>query len=130
MQRQQQLQGIADTQQKYQLQGQADLANINASYASQIGTLKQQQEQQAEALKQQAIANAYTAAEYGDYSQLEALGIDSSYIRAYNNSKLQQAQASAASAAKSATKNKNTYPVEKATRIGVRRYANKSFADE
>jgi hypothetical protein len=112
LQRQQQLQRIADTQQKYQLQGQADLANINASYASQIGTLKQQQEQQAEALKQQAIANAYTAAEYGDYSQLDALGIDSSYIRAYNNSKLQQAQASAASAAKSATKTRTLDPVK------------------
>ena len=76
------LRDIGLARQQTELAGQSDIASINANYNQLYANFlyqKQQDEAAAQTEQQQtALSNAYNAAEYGDFSQLKALGIDTS----------------------------------------------------
>lgn len=74
--RQQTLQDIELARQQYGLQAQADIAGINQGYAQQYASLLQQREAQQRQAEQLVLDNAYRAAQHGDFSQLKALGVD------------------------------------------------------
>lgn len=81
--RTQTLRNLASEQEQLKLQAESDKANINAQYgqlyADQANVDREYERYLAEAktaAEHTALQNAYSAAEIGDFSKLEALGID------------------------------------------------------
>lgn len=87
--RTQTLRNLASEQEQLKLQAESDKANINAQYgqlyADQANVDREYERYLAEAktaAEQTALQNAYSAAEIGDFSKLESLGIDTTAAKA------------------------------------------------
>lgn len=120
--RQNSLRDIDINRQQIELGGQANVASIEANYNQALANFMYQKQQDELAAKTQAeqtaLTNAYNAAEYGDFAQLQALGIDTTSAKKLYDAKvysqalslqqqqesLKSAQLSNASAATSAKK--------------------------
>jgi hypothetical protein len=93
------LRDIETRRQQYILQGQSDIATINANFDNAYAQFlyqKQQDELAAKtAAEQRAVENAYRAAEYGDFSKLQALGVDTTAAKKLWDAKVYSQLASA-----------------------------------
>ena len=104
--RTQTLRNLASEQEQLKLQAESDKANINAQYgqlyADQANVDREYERYLAEAktaAEQTALQNAYSAAEIGDFSKLESLGIDTTAAKSAYQAQLTAQQLDEAYAA-------------------------------
>lgn len=106
------LRDIETRRQQYILQGQSDIAQINANFDNAYAQFlyqKQQDELAAKtAAEQRALSNAYNAAEYGDFTKLQALGIDTTAAKKLWDAKVYSQLASAYGSGSGSGKANNT----------------------
>lgn len=90
--RQNALHDIDISRQQIELGGQANIAAIEANYNQALANFMYQKQQDELAAKtqaeQMALTNAYNAAEYGDFTQLQALGIDTTSAKKLYDAKV------------------------------------------